>query len=73
MVMHTKNSTEISNDATLTTWHSFDNNDPYFDSGPFKLNGTANNIELVPGIVGRAIRFADRTSWYQVTDEMMYE
>ena len=63
--MRTKNATEILNDATLVSWHSFDGGS-YYDAGPMGLNGTAVSVTLVSGRVNQAISFTSNSSYYQV-------
>lgn len=63
--MRTKNATEVLDDATLVTYHSFDNI-AYSDSGPLRLRVTATNLTSVSGRVNQAIRFTSSFSFYQV-------
>lgn len=65
LVMRTKNDTEILDDATLVTYHSFDNV-AYSDSGPLRLRVTAANLTSISGRVNQAIRFTSSFSFYQV-------
>ena len=65
LVMRTKNSSEIFDDATLVTLNSFDNGS-YFDSGPLGLTVTTVNITSVSGRVNQAISFTSSSSYYQV-------
>ncbi len=64
--MQAKNASEILDDATLTTWHSFDSSSPYSDSGPLRLTVTAVNVTSVSGRVNQAISFTSNSSYYQV-------
>ncbi|CAF1226781.1 unnamed protein product [Adineta ricciae] len=54
LTMNAKTASEILDDATLTTWHSFDCG-LQDDSGPNKISGTANNVVSgngrIPGYV----------------------
>lgn len=65
--MRTKNATEVWDEATLVTWHSFDTI-PYSDSGSLRLRTTAINITSVSGRVNQAIRFTSSLSYYQVSE-----
>jgi hypothetical protein len=64
--MRAKNASEILDDATLTTWQSFDNPSSYSDSGPLHLKVTAVNVTSVNGRVNQAITFTSNSSYYQV-------
>ena len=63
--MRAKNATEILNDATLTTQHSFDNT-PFVDSGPLAFDVVASNVTLAAGRVNQALSFTSNSSYYQV-------
>ncbi|CAF0948338.1 unnamed protein product [Adineta steineri] len=65
LYMNARNASDILSDATLTTWHSFDCGISY-DSGPNKINGTANNVILASGRVGQGLSFSLRSSYYQL-------
>ncbi|CAF4097271.1 unnamed protein product, partial [Adineta steineri] len=54
LTMRTKTASEILNDATLTTWHSFDSI-PLQDSGPLGLITATNNVTLATGKVNQAL------------------
>ncbi|CAF1533832.1 unnamed protein product [Adineta ricciae] len=64
--MRVKTNSEILTDATLTTWHSFDNIS-LIDSGPLGLTRTYSNVTLVPGKVNQALSFNSSLSFYQVS------
>lgn len=63
--MRSKNATEILDDATLTTYQSFDTI-PFSDSGALALLATSMNISSVSGRVNQAISFTSNASYYQV-------
>ncbi|CAF0970712.1 unnamed protein product [Adineta steineri] len=65
LTMRTKSASEILNDATLTTWHSFDSI-PLKDSGPLGLITITNNITLATGKVNQALSFNSNSSYYQI-------
>ncbi|CAF3682356.1 unnamed protein product, partial [Adineta steineri] len=65
LTMAAKSAHDILNDATLTSWHSFDSEITY-DSGPNKLPGTAVHVTLVPGKVNQGLNFNLNSSYYQV-------
>ena len=67
LTMRAKNASEILDDATLVCWHSFDNAS-YYDSGPLRLNGIAENISFVSGRRNQAINFTSHLSYYQVRE-----
>lgn len=64
--MRAKSDSEILDDATLTTYHSFDTIPTYLDSGPLSLNITLNNINSTNGPIDQAISFTTNSSYYQV-------
>ncbi|UJR24238.1 hypothetical protein I4U23_027205 [Adineta vaga] len=64
--MRIKTDIEILTDATLTTWHSFDNI-PFNDSGPLGLISTVNDVTLVSGKVNQALSFNSNLSFYQIS------
>lgn len=66
LVMRTKSSSEIFDEATLVTLNTFDNNSPYQDSGPLKLLITTNSTSSVSGRVNQAISFTTNSSYYQI-------
>ncbi|CAF1327744.1 unnamed protein product [Adineta steineri] len=63
--MNARSASDILSDATLTTWHSFDCGIS-FDSGPLRINGTANNVILASGRVGQGLSFTSSSSYYQL-------
>ncbi|CAF4149911.1 unnamed protein product [Adineta steineri] len=66
LYMNARNASDILSDATFTTWHSFDYGISY-DSGPNKINGTANNVTLAPGKVGQGLSYTSSSSYYQIS------
>ncbi|CAF1474792.1 unnamed protein product, partial [Adineta steineri] len=66
LYMNARNASDILSDATLTSWHSFDYGISY-DSGPNKINGTANNVTLAPGKVNQGLNFSLSSSYYQIS------
>ncbi|CAF4203509.1 unnamed protein product, partial [Adineta steineri] len=60
-----KSASEILDDATLTTWHSFDSI-PLQDSGPLELIVTTNDVTLATGKVNQALNFNLNSSYYQI-------
>ncbi|CAF1263237.1 unnamed protein product [Adineta ricciae] len=66
LTMRSKNATEILNDATLTTYHSFDSI-PFVDSGPLALGVIASGVNLVTGRVNQSLNFTTNSSYYQVS------
>ena len=64
--MDAKNGSEILDDATLVTHHSFDTVGSYHDDGPLKLIATYSNITSVAGRVNQGITFTSDSSYYQV-------
>jgi hypothetical protein len=71
LVMSAKNASEILDDATLTTWQSFDNPSSYSDSGPLRLKINAVNVTSVSGRVNQAISFTSNSSFYQVREMIL--
>lgn len=67
LVMRTKTATEVWDEATLVTWHSFDSLS-YSDSGSLRLRVTAVNVTSVSGRVNQAISFTSSLSYYQVSE-----
>ncbi|CAF3500469.1 unnamed protein product [Adineta steineri] len=65
LTMAAKSAHDILNDATLTTWHSFDYEITY-DSGPNKLQGKAVDVTPASGKVNQALKFGSSSSYYQV-------
>ena len=66
LTMHAKNASEILDDATLVTHHSFDTPGSYHDDGSLKLIAIYSNITSVAGRINRAITFSSNLSYYQV-------
>ncbi|CAF1086071.1 unnamed protein product [Adineta steineri] len=66
LTMAAKSASDILNDASLASWHSFDNGFTY-DSGPNKLQGTAADVTLAPGKVNQGLNFSLSSSYYQVS------
>ncbi|CAF4190164.1 unnamed protein product, partial [Adineta steineri] len=64
--MNARSSHDILNDATLASWHSFDNGITY-DSGPNKLQGTAVDVTLAPGKEDQGLNFNLSSSYYQIS------
>jgi hypothetical protein len=64
--MRAKNASEILTDATLVSYHSFDN-ESYSDSGPLSLLITVAKVTSVTGRVNQAISFTSNLSYYQVS------
>ncbi|CAF1484618.1 unnamed protein product, partial [Adineta steineri] len=65
LTMRAKSASEILDDATLTTWHSFDII-PLQDSGPLGLIVTTNDVTLIAGRVNQALNFNSTSSYYQI-------
>ncbi|CAF1133390.1 unnamed protein product [Adineta steineri] len=65
LTMAAKSASDILNDATLASWHSFDR-DITYDSGPNKLQGKAFDVTLAPGKVNQGLQFSLSSSYYQV-------
>ena len=65
LTMNAKTASEILNDASLTTWHSFDCG-LQDDSGPNKISGIANNVVSGSGKVNNGLFFNSATSYFQV-------
>ncbi|CAF0796535.1 unnamed protein product [Adineta steineri] len=65
LYMNARSASDILSDATLTTWHSFDCGIS-FDSGPLRINGTANNVILASGRVNQGLIFNSSSSYYQL-------
>ncbi|CAF0898264.1 unnamed protein product [Adineta steineri] len=65
LTMAAKSASDILNDATLASWHSFDR-DITYDSGPNKLQGKAFDVTLAPGKVDQGLNFSLSSSYYQV-------
>ena len=63
--MRAKTAGEIVEEATLITWHSFDQN-PYRDSGPNNINSTSLDVTPVPGRVNQALNFTSNSAYYEV-------
>ncbi|CAF4081450.1 unnamed protein product [Adineta steineri] len=63
--MNARSASDILSDATFSTWHSFDCGIS-FDSGPLRINGTANNVSLASGRVGQGLIFNSSSSYYQL-------
>ncbi|CAF4194993.1 unnamed protein product, partial [Adineta steineri] len=63
--MAAKSASDILNDATLASWHSFDR-DITYDSGPNKLQGKAFDVTLAPGKVNQGLQFSLSSSYYQI-------
>ncbi|CAF4109352.1 unnamed protein product [Adineta steineri] len=63
--MNARSASDILSDATFSTWHSFDCGIA-FDSGPYRINGIANNVVLAPGRVGQGLSFNSSSSYYQL-------
>ncbi|CAF1062553.1 unnamed protein product [Didymodactylos carnosus] len=62
-----KSSAEISDDALLVFYYSFDQPNPYYDKGPNGLNATTtNNLVPASGHVGQAIRLTSSSSYMQI-------
>lgn len=66
VVLRAKTASEILDDATLVTYHSFDDASSYRDESSMKLLVTSNNITSVNGRINRAIAFLSNSSYYQV-------
>ncbi|CAF4203641.1 unnamed protein product [Adineta steineri] len=64
--MAVKSASNILNDATLTSWHSFDR-DITYDSGPNKLQGKAVDVTLAPGKLDQGLQFSLSSSYYQIS------
>ncbi|CAF4165438.1 unnamed protein product, partial [Adineta steineri] len=65
LTMRAKSASEILDDATLTTWHSFDII-PLQDSVPLGLIVTTNDVTLATGKVNQALNFNSSSSYYQI-------
>ncbi|CAF1601940.1 unnamed protein product [Didymodactylos carnosus] len=65
-----KSATEISNDATLLFYYSFDLPSPFYDNGPNRLNNTAisnyASVSSTSGRVNRGIDFTTTSSYFQM-------
>ena len=66
--MRAKGDREILDDATLVTYHSFDNSGSYRDQSSLKLPVTTFNVTPVDGRVNQAIGFPSNASYYQVRE-----
>lgn len=64
--MRAKTDSEVLDDATLTTYHSFDTIPTYLDSGPLRLNVTSSDINSTNGSINQGISFITNSSYYQV-------
>ncbi|CAF4203032.1 unnamed protein product [Adineta steineri] len=65
LTMAAKSASDILNDATLASWHSFDCGITY-DSGPNKLQGKAVDVTPASGKVKQGLQFSLSSSYYQV-------
>ncbi|CAF1528772.1 unnamed protein product [Adineta ricciae] len=63
--MKAKNASEILDDATLVTYHSFDYQS-YYDSSSLHLKGKYTNVTFVNGRMNKAIHFQSNLSLYQI-------
>ena len=65
LTMKAKTATEILDDATLVTYHSFDSQS-YYDASSLRLKGTYANATFVNGKVNQAIDFQSNSSFCEV-------
>jgi hypothetical protein len=67
LITQAKTVVEILNDATLVCYYSFDFN-PYVDSGPLGLNGSAVNVATTSanGRINNAISFTSASSYFVI-------
>ncbi|CAF1643220.1 unnamed protein product [Adineta ricciae] len=63
--MKVKSASEILDDATLVTNHSFDYQS-YYDSSSLHLKGKYTNVTFVNGRMNKAIHFQSNLSFYQI-------
>ena len=68
--MRTKNASEIVDDATLVTYHSFDYH-KYYDSSSLDLHGSMSNVTFITGRIHDAIHFNSNSSFYQVNSILL--
>ncbi|CAF1232230.1 unnamed protein product [Adineta ricciae] len=63
--MKAKTASEILDDATLVTYHSFDSQS-YYDASSLRLKGTYANVTFSIGKVNQAIDFQSNSSFYEI-------
>ncbi|CAF1668693.1 unnamed protein product, partial [Adineta ricciae] len=63
--MKAKTASEILDDATLVTYHSFDSQS-YYDASSLRLKGTYANVTFSIGKINHAINFQSNSSFYEV-------